>query len=89
MPKNMNRDATFASAKARFLKKRIGSIGSSTRSSQRMKSANTIAPPRERREDLGRCPAQAVAADETPHDSGQTDTCQHHARQVELGGRPV
>ena len=44
MPKNMKRDATFASAKVLFLKKRIGSMGSLTRSSQAMKSAKTIAP---------------------------------------------
>ena len=45
IPKNISRDATFASAKTRFWKKRIGSIGSFVWSSQRTKSANTTAPP--------------------------------------------
>src|SRR6266542_1847416 len=79
MPKKMNRDATLASAKTRFLKNRIGSIGSVTRSSHRMNSANTTAPA---------ISAVTISA-EAPDDPGQTGTCERYTRQIELGRRPV
>src|SRR6266550_2989347 len=44
IPKNMNSEETFVSAKVRFRKKRIGSIGAGARSSQSTNSTSTIAP---------------------------------------------
>ena len=41
MPKNMNRDETFASANSGLRKKRIGSIGFAARSSQRTNAATS------------------------------------------------
>ena len=83
MPKNMSSEAAFASEKAASRKKRIGSIGSSARSSQATNAAVKHEPRAERDDDLRRRPPLPVAADERPHDAEQTGAHQAETGQVE------
>ena len=89
IPKNMNREETLPSEKARFLKNRIGSIGLGARSSQATNAAVKATPsPSAVRISRAR-PAQVVPPHEPPHEPEHAGADEADARQVELAAGPV
>ena len=89
IPKNISTLAPFAAENPRDRNNRIGSIGSSARSSQRTNAASSDAPPISAVEHVGRGPAEGVGAHHGEHHSEQSGACEQHAGDVEAGGRTV
>ena len=83
MPKYMATDTAFVAEKARFLKKRSGSIGSGVRDSHQQKATTRIAPITIEAMHLARAPAVRVRAHDAEHEPEEAEAAEQEADEIE------